>query len=299
MVRSSVFLQRTKWLSGTLALWLLIGSAFVAQADETNKSPQPYKIMALAPNLVEILFELGVGHKIIGVSEHTDFPEKARQIPIVANYLGVQLERVIEKQPDLILVWHGTTPQNDINKLTSLGIKIETFYAESVPDLVTEITRMGQLIGTPQRAKQLASQIQQEYQQILSTRELTSGTESSTWPIGFIEIWPEPLTTAGSQTIVGMSIELCGLNNMYSEAGPQYPQASLEKVLTTQPDVIIQPVSFSNPTKTKDWSSYSFLNAVKKQAIISPNADALFRWGPRLTAEISALCADIQKVIKN
>lgn len=282
-----------------VVLGLLVPLNLSASTYGSDNLKSPDKIMALAPNLVEILYALEAGDKIIGVSEHTDFPQGAKKLPVVANYLGVQLEKVIAQQPSLILVWKGTTPQKDIEKLTALGIKIEEFSAESMEELFEVINRVGLLVGATQRAEELTAQLSQDYQNILTTRTQQAGLNPSSWPVGFVEIWPQPLTTAGSKTIVGFALSLCGVNNLYAEAGAQYPQASLEKVLAAQPDVIIQPISKANPTKTKDWSGYSFLNAVKDRAIVSPNADALFRWGPRLTDEISRLCSDIHKVIKN
>lgn len=258
-------------------------------ANDTNQ-----RIIALAPNIVEILFELGVGEQIVGVSEHTDFPDAAKTIPTVANYLGIQLEAVVQSQPDLIIVWEGGTSDRDIQKLKSLGFHIHTFSANSINELINQIKNLGVLVGKAGQAQRLVSKLQEQHQAL----ETTKVTLSKSKRVGFVEIWPAPLTSAGGKTIIGQAMKYCGLTNIFENAGNTYPQVSLEKVLVAKPDVIIQPVSLSNPTETKDWSQLTMIPAVKSQAVIQPNSDALFRWGPRLPSEIQKMCEQIQKVIK-
>lgn len=268
--------------------------ASAGQSSEKIQLPHTTnKIIALAPNIVEILFALGVGSEIVGVSEHTDYPSAAKNIPTVANYLGVQLETVVQINPTLVIVWQGGTPQKDIDKLRSLNINVHEFSANSIPELIDQIERLGGLVSKPEQAKLLISQIKTDYDTLLSAQSARRALGLS----GFVEIWPEPLTTAGGQTIIGQAMNYCGLSNIFESAKNSYPQVSLEKVIVAAPDIIIQPVSKSNPTVTKEWHRYTMIPAAKNKAIVSPDSDALFRWGPRLPAEIQKMCKQIQNVI--
>lgn len=259
------------------------------------------RVIALAPNIVEIMYAIDAGSMIVGVSEHSDYPKEATSLPVVANYLGIQLEQVIKTKPDIVIVWKGGTPEKDINKLKSLGVTVAEFYADSIPQLISQIKAIGHLLSKKEEANKLALRIETEYQQLLITRNKNTNLNKSTASLvqnpgdtkqlkAFVEIWPEPLTTAGDKTIIGQAMALCGLTNIYADANNTYPQASLERVLVARPDVILQPNSKSNPTVVKDWSGLTILPAVENNAIISPNSDALFRWGPRLTGEIAQLC---------
>lgn len=245
-------------------------------------------IVALAPNIVEILFEIGAGDQIVGVTEHTDFPSEAKKLPVVANYLGVQSEAVLALNPDLVIIWKGGTPQKDIDKLKSLGLDVINFNAESFVALTSQIKVLGQYVGHEKAANELATNMLIRFKKVVkkySTQEPLTA---------FIEIWPNPLTTATAGTIIGKAAEHCGLVNVYADKSNSFPQASLESLLVKAIEVIVQPNSASNPTVVKDWSQYRIIPAVKNNAIVKPNSDALFRWAPRWVNELESFCKAVQ-----
>ena len=81
-------------------------------------------IIALAPHIVEMLYDVGAGGQIIGTTAFADYPEQAKKIPRIGNYVRLQLERVIELQPDLIIAWKSGNPSDDLARLEQLGFNI-------------------------------------------------------------------------------------------------------------------------------------------------------------------------------
>ena len=84
----------------------------------------PKKIVSLAPNLTELLFELGVGNKIIGNTSYCNFPDSAKNIPKVADLLTVNLEIIVALQPDLIFITAEGNSKSEYEKLVNLGFKV-------------------------------------------------------------------------------------------------------------------------------------------------------------------------------
>ncbi|GAB2995394.1 helical backbone metal receptor [Psychrosphaera aestuarii] len=266
-------------------------SALASQKSEKIDTA-PNKIIALAPNLVEIVFALGAGDQLVGVSEHSDFPEVAKTRPTVSNYLTVNAEAIVKLNPDLIIVWQGGTPSKGIEKLQSLGFEVLTFNATDFKTMISEITRLATRLGKTQEALVMTRELMIKYKKV--ERDYSSKRQLN----GFIEIWPEPLTTATKGTIIDQAIELCGVKNVFDSRlakNNTYPQVSLEMVISKPVDIIIQPVSKTQPAAIKDWRSFKHLNAVKFNSIISPDSDVLLRWTPRWVNALAELCKDIDE----
>ena len=285
--------MKTFLVSGLLILF----SAF-ASAESASNSPTilPSKVSAkptiigLAPNVVEIIYALGAGPQLLGASEHSTYPEDAQRLPQVSNYLNIDIEAIVTMNPDIVVVWKGGTPEKGIQKLIDLNIKVFQFSANNFSEMLMEIKRLGQEIGRNQAAKELTIALQQKYDAI----KLQFNRRNSL--IAFVEVWPNPLTTATQGTIVDQAIQVCGVKNLFQTPINSYPQVSLESVITQPMDVIIQPVSKTAPAQLMDWSNYTHLNAVNNGAIISPDSDKLLRWSPRWIDEVQLLCQSIARV---
>ena len=268
---------------------LILFSAF-ATAESASNSAKP-TLVGLAPNVVEIIYALGAGPQLLGASEHSTYPEDAQRLPQVSNYLNIDIEAIVTMNPDIVVVWKGGTPEKGIQKLNDLNIKVFQFSANNFSEMLKEIKRLGQQIGRNQAAKELTTALQLKYDAIKLQ------FKSSASLIGFVEVWPNPLTTATQGTIVDQAIRVCGVKNLFQTPINSYPQVSLESVITQPMDVIIQPVSKTAPAQVMDWSNYTHLNAVMNGAIVSPDSDKLLRWSPRWIDEVQLLCQSIARVV--
>jgi vitamin B12 transport system substrate-binding protein len=262
-----------------------------SSANSSTSSASDKRLVVLAPNLVEIIFELGLGDNIVGTSEHTDFPEVAKSIPITANYLGVQIETLLALNPTLVIVWEGGTPPKDINKIKELGITVHSFSANGASEFIASIKSLGVVLNKEEAANTLATTLQKTLNQI----KVTNAAKPSL--TAFIELWPNPLTSASQGTIMSNALEYCGVKNIVN-LDIDYPQINLEWLLIQKFDLIIQPLSKSSPTQLMEWQPYKMLSAVKNNAILQPDADVFLRWTPRWVKGLSQLCEQIDKFRK-
>ena len=265
------------------ALLMLLNTAPLLAA------PGP-RLIVLAPHLTEQLYSIGAGGLIVGTVEHADYPAEASAIPRVGNYAGLQLESILALKPDLVLFWQSGSPAADISQLQRFSIRTEGFEPKTLDDIAADLERLGSLTGQQARARQLASAVRsrlaalrQQYQQKKTVRV-------------FYELWDEPLSTIGPGAWPAQALQLCGAENIFADAAGAYPQVSAEALLQRQPDLIVQPVSTTEPRRLTDYTSrFASLKAVQLQQRAQPNADLLHRATVRTLDGVAELCQLIDR----
>ncbi len=248
------------------------------------------KVVALAPHLVELVYEVGAGEQLIGVMQHSDFPEQATALPVVGSYLGLQLEVIVDLNPDIVLAWDGGNPEADLQRLTQLGYRVVRFNPKRLEDIATDIVRIGALTGQQQQASTVAKKFGEKLQQIRYRYR------DKAYLTAFYEIWGNPLTSIGDGSWPVVQLAVCNARSVTSGASGSYPQVNIEQVLAKRVDVIIQPTSPGSEGQVLfDWQRWQQVKAVKHGQIIKPNADKLHRMSSRVLAELDSLCAEIDK----
>lgn len=261
------------------------------QAILTKLNKSKPTIIALSPHIVEMLFDIGAGEQIIGTTEFSDHPEQAKDIPRIGNYIRLQLERIIELQPDLIIAWKSGTPSDDLARLTTLGFNIVYSQPNTFEDIASEIEYFAQLTGHSEKGKDLSSKFIADLNVIK--------TKYSTKPeiTVFYELWSRPLTTIAKGSWPQQHLDICRANNPFKDVNSPYPQVNIEHVLQQPIALIIQPVSFNQKNREGfNWQDWLTIPAVKNNQIIKPDADALHRMTLRSLGELEKLCEEIDLV---
>lgn len=257
------------------------------QASEAQDKP---KIIALAPHIVEMLFDIGAGEQIIAAVEHSDYPQSAKSIPRIGNSLRIQLERVIELDPDLIIAWKSGNPSDDLARLKQLGFNIVYSQPNTFEDVAKELRLFGKLSGHAASANTVADTFLEDLSRIKQTYQ---GSQPIT---GFYEVWSSPITTIAKNSWPQQFLDVCQIENPFYQAKSAYPQVNIEQILQTDVQVIIQPLSPNQMDKKGyDWQKWSILPAVKHQQIITLNADIIHRMTTRSLQALSSLCQQAQK----
>lgn len=260
------------------------------QPQERPQQQRPERIIALAPHIVELLFDIGAGEQLIAVSDHSDYPAEAMQLPRVANYAAIQLEAVLALQPDLVIAWRSGNPAADLERLSALGVPIAYSDPKQLADVAAELRYLGEVTGHPLQAEQRAQRyeeallaLQQRYQQRAPVRVFFA---SST----------QPLSTVANQAWPQQMLELCGGDNPFSRVKGDYPSIGPEQLLLAQPELIIVPLSPGQEVNIAAWSQFSRLTAVQQQQFLPANADYLYRFTRRSVLGIQQLCQGIDSV---
>ena len=163
------------------------------------------RIVALSPHLVEQLYSIGVGDRIVGTTDHADYPDAAKNIPRVGNYAQLQVEKILALKPDLVLAWTDGNPLADVNKLRQFGLHVVDSNPLQLTDIAKELRILGQLTGAVDAAEQQALLMEQ------GLAELRQTYSSKPKVVVFYELWQQPLSSGTKSLATAATGALWGL----------------------------------------------------------------------------------------
>lgn len=260
-----------------MALILLLLGSLSAHAAP------PKRVVSLAPSLTEMVYALGAGPALVGVTTVCDYPEAARRLPKVGGMEdgGVDLEKVLSLKPDLVVAI-GLYQSATVEALRRLGVRVEVVPSQSVKDVFTAANRLGTLLGRQAEARRLTADMGRRIDRI---RKATAALPKARRPRVFYEVWDQPLMTATRDTLIGRLIELGGGVNVFGDLSGRYVQVSPEAVLQRDPQVILAPSihkSRVDPKILAKQPGLAGVAAVRTGRVQVLDGDLVSRAGPRV-----------------
>ena len=258
-------------------------AAVITAVDDASRTvyieQTPQRVVSLSPSITEILFAIGLGDKVVGVTEHCDYPEAARAKPKVGGYFTTSLEDIVAKDPDLILT-DGYDPV--MQQLEGLGIPMLVLQPEDIDGIFKDIDLVGKVMNKEEEAARLVDSLQQRLDKVA---EIKASATSS--PTVFYEIDatdPTKPWTTGPGSFADILISLAGGSNIVTESG-SWLQLSLEKLLSANPDIIILgDYPYVTPKQVEErsgvWQDLTAVNLGKVYAVSDPSLTS--RPGPRI-----------------
>ncbi len=239
--------------------------------------------------MTEILYALGLGDNIVGVTTFCDYPEEAKKKPKIGGMSNPSLEAVLTLKPDIVVLTTDGNPKEFEERLVSLKIKTFVFQARRLSELPQGIRELGAALGIKERAEKLAHEIEDGIEKVKKS-SLVSRPSSVKRKLLFI-VWPEPLIVAGPGTVIDDTVTLLGHENIAATATTSYPKYSLEEVIRRAPDVLFIGKSMGmdmRPVSQGLLKRLSTVPAVKNGKVFFVS-DKLFRLGPRVVKGIEEL----------
>jgi len=233
-------------------------------------------IVSIAPSNTEILFALGLGDRVIGVTEACDYPPDAKSKPKVGQ-VEMNIEKIVEMSPDLVVAV-ASMQLPVIETVSRLGIPVLALDPKTLPDVLDSITLVGKATGTEEAASLLVQRLGKQIQDIQS--KAAKAVAGEVRPRVFVEIWDDPLMTAGPGTFIDELIRVAGGENIAGDAGMEWPEFSVEVVVERDPDVIVTVWKDADDVRMRP--AWEGISAVKTGRIHRVNPDILTRPGPRL-----------------
>jgi iron complex transport system substrate-binding protein len=269
-----------------ISLMLLV--CFGSEGSAGEKTSFPQRIISLAPNTTEILFALGLGDRIVGVTTFCDYPVEAKAKTKIGGMSNPSLEAVVSLKPDLVVMTTDGNPKEFEERLRSLNIRTFVFTARRLRELPQGIQDLGAAVGAHQEAVKLAAGIENAIERHgAGDKGRGPGTSKK---VLFI-VWPEPLIVAGPGTAMDDAIALLGYENIAHGATTAYPKYSIEEVLRRAPDVL-----FIGKATGMDMRAVSqgFLKRLSLVPAVRNNqicyvSDNLYRLAPRVVRGIEEL----------
>jgi iron complex transport system substrate-binding protein len=285
-----------KWwyLLAALGLWLACGYAISEprRADaraHLRGARQPARIVSMAPNLTEVLFALGLGDRIVGVTQDSDYPPAALAKPRVGTFWQPNIEAVIAAKPDLVVTLAFEQQRDLARRLQRIGYDCLTVEIERVADLFRAITAIGDAAGVREPARELSNDIQ------AAIRRLQAATAGRPRVKVLWVVQREPLRVAGRETFINEMIEAAGGENVVGPTLHKYPPLGAEQVVAAGPEVIIEPTMVPGALDEQYrqavsyWRRYPTIPAVAGGRIHVIDGDLVSRLGPRLFAGIDVI----------
>src|SRR5512136_3043764 len=233
----------------------------------------PQRIISLAPSNTEILFALGLGDKVVGVTNLCDYPPEALNKTKVGEYVDPDIEKIVALDPDLILVAHGT-PMEVVNSMAGLGLTVFGIKTTDLDDLLGDIRTIAEITDKELEAQALTVEMESRIEAVTNQTD-----ELEQRPRVFYIVWHDPLWTAGSGTFIHELIEKGGgVNICQNMTG--YPTISIEEVIARDPEIII--TSESSYEWAMNATQLVSTNASQTGRIYTLDDDLVQRPGPRL-----------------
>jgi len=192
----------------------------------------PQRIISLAPSNTEILFALGLGEKVVGVTDWCDYPPEALDKEKVGGYDAPNIEKIVALNPDLILAAHGN-PIDVINTLEGLGLTVFGIKTTDLDDLLNDIRTVGEITDKELEAQALTSEMASRIKAVIDQTE-----ELEQRPKVFYITWHDPLWTVGAGTFIHELIEKGGGVNICGNLTGDLT-ISIEEVIARDPEIII------------------------------------------------------------
>lgn len=262
---------------------------FVSFAFAAEPASPPKRIVSLAPSVTEILFAMGLGDNIVGVTSFCDYPEEAKKKQKIGGMSNPSLEAVVSLKPDIVVMTTDGNPKEFEERLRSLKIPTYVFTARRLAELSQGIRELGRALGVKNKADKLANVIEDDIGRVKKS-SLVSRSSSRKKKILYI-VWPEPLIVAGPGTVIDDAITLLGEVNIAQGAAAAYPKYSIEEVIRQAPEVIIIGKGSGMDMMAVSRGVLKRMTSVPavKSGAVCYLGDGLYRLGPRVVQGIKEL----------
>ncbi len=251
---------------------------------------RPERIVSLAPSNTEILFALGLGERVVGVTDYCDYPPEAKAKEKVGGFRDPSIEKIVALKPDLVLATGGVQRET-VAQLEKLGVPVFVLDPRTVDGVLGSIRTVARLAGIPAAGEPLAESLQRR---IDAVRARTAGLPEDARPAVFYEVWPDKLRTAGPGSFIHDLIELAGGRNVAADTGQPYPEFSVESLVAADPAVIITPFEQTARDlaqgRRPGWQG---IRAVREGRVVVVDQDLVSRPGPRLVDGLEAFARAI------
>ena len=286
-----------------VSLFIVIAILLVACGTNSNQSQQKeqsenhdYKrIVSLIPSNTEILYELGLGDRVVGVSTVDDYPKEVKDKKQF-DAMKLNKEALLKAEPDLILAHESqkSTSGKILNSLKENGVKIVYVKdAQSIDEMYKTFQQIGEVTGKNKEAKELVKETKANIKEVKASIPKDAKAQKV-----FMEVSSEPeIYTAGKETFFDDMLNQLKVDNSFSNL-TGWQKVSKEDIIKKNPDILISTMGISKSEYEKvidQRGGFNEINAVKNNNIEAINGDQISRPGPRIDDGLKALRDAIYK----
>jgi iron complex transport system substrate-binding protein len=283
----------------TTAAWPVLVARTPARGE--SQEAIPARIVSTSPSITETLFALGLGDRVVGVSQYCRFPPEVQKLPKVGTFLQPDAERIAVLRPDLVFV--HTVASDLTGRLSTMHIRAVAVDEGTMANVFEAIRQIAAAASVPTRGETLVADIQRNLDRV--AHAIPAGPRPSVLVIvGRRPGTLADLVAVGPHAYLDEIIGIAGGRNVLESDGlPEYPHISMETVLRLDPDVIVDTVDMGDSEAERRarqtinqrlWAAYPSLRAVKSKRLYAETTDALVVPGPRVVDAAEWLAALIR-----
>jgi iron complex transport system substrate-binding protein len=257
---------------------------------EVTLSALPQRVVSLAPSNTEILFAVGAGDQVVGVTQYCNYPLEAQDREQIGGFSAktISVEKIVALEPDLVLA-AGAIHQPVIEALEQLDVPVYALDPNTLDDVYTGIELVGRMTGHEEEAAQTVEEMKGSVAAV--TEQVATIPQEDRLTV-YWEVFDEPRMTAGPGTFTGQLIELAGGVNIFADVSEEYPQISDEVVIGRNPAVIMGPETMGDKLTIETVAQrpgWDQVDAVQNRRIYLFDGDMVSRSGPRLAQVLEVM----------
>lgn len=248
----------------------------------------PQRIVSTTPSITELLFALGAGNRVVGVTNYCRHPAQARTLPKIGTYIQPDLERIAALKPELVVIQKN--PVQLRARLERLGLRVLELQYDSIAETFAAINALAEAVGAAGQGHALRAKIDRELTEI---RNKVQGRapKSLVFIIGRNPGTVDGLVAAGRTSYLSELMEVAGGRNAFADSIAPYPKITLEELFARNPEVIVDMGDMAATEKASEaerkaviqlWSRYEALRAVREGRVFVVADDMFVVPGPRM-----------------
>ena len=271
---------------------VLVAIVTIAARDAAPRAAEaPKRIISLVPALTEMLFAIGSGPQVVGVSSFDDYPPEVKSLPRVGALVDPDMERILSLRPDLVIVYGSQTAVE--TQLTRAGIRAYNYRHAGLAGVFSTIRDLGNTVGRTRESEQVARQIQQRLDSI---KMRVAGLQRVRTLLVFERDLGSlrGLYASGGVGFMHDILGIVGGINVFADVSRESVQPSVETILARAPDMILEvrPTGLPReriPAERRVWEALPSIPAVRKGQIHIVTDDYLVTPGPRVAQAAEAI----------
>lgn len=279
-------------LGGMLLAFPALASSVCATDDlgeEVCLEQPAERIAALSPGATELAWASGAGDQVVAVVAYSDYPPAAKEVTSVGSHTRMDMERLLELRPDLVIGWVTGNPTEQLATLKEMGVPVFSIEPRSFEGVSHTIERLATLAGTEAEGFAEAERFRKGITQLRARF-----SKADPVPV-FYQVWDEPLMTVNRDHLIGEMIELCGGDNVFGHLERLVPRISAEAVIAANPEAILAGgMGEENRHWLTRWQSFPSLTATERDNLFFIPPSLVQRPTPRMLEGTRLFCEKLE-----
>jgi ABC-type Fe3+-hydroxamate transport system substrate-binding protein len=221
----------------TCGSWVLPAHASRVLTDESGRKvtvpDHPHRVICLLPSVTDTVFALGSGDDVVAVSDYTTYPPAALKKPSIGSLVKPSIETILSFHPDLVLGTEIPGSAETASQLEAVGVPVYIVEPRGLSGILHSVASIGEALNREKEAAALNASLSRR---IEAVRARAAGKPA---PRVLVPIWYDPIITIGKHAFITEIVETAGAKSVTDDLIPDWPQISMEAVITLAPDALL------------------------------------------------------------